>query len=180
MDRYEQAAILLELIDRMRYRGSWTGETHVQKETFFLQELLTVPLGFDYILYKHGPFSFDLRDELTMLQADQLTRIDIQPYPWGPRLATTELASGYKQRYAALVREYADKVDFVAERIGNRRVVELERLATALFVSQQQQNESEETRARKVTSLKPHVLFADALTAVRFVDGLKREAVALA
>lgn len=70
MDRFEQAAILTELIDGMRASGSWAGETHIQKGTYFLQQLLEVPLGFRFILYKHGPFSFDLRDALAIMRAD--------------------------------------------------------------------------------------------------------------
>jgi uncharacterized protein YwgA len=60
MDRLRRAAILTRLIEQLRNGGSWCGETHVQKATFFLQELLNVPLSLDFILYKHGPFSFDL------------------------------------------------------------------------------------------------------------------------
>jgi len=70
MDRLRRAALLTQLIERLRRRGSWCGETHVQKATLFLQDLTRIPMGFDFILYKHGPFSFDLRDELTSLRAD--------------------------------------------------------------------------------------------------------------
>ena len=61
MERLQRAAILTELMDRLRADGSWCGETHVQKATYFLQEVLGVQTGFEYILYKHGPYSFDLR-----------------------------------------------------------------------------------------------------------------------
>ena len=60
MDRLRRAALLTRLIQRLRDRGSWCGETHLQKASLLLQDLTGVPLGFDYILYKHGPFSFDL------------------------------------------------------------------------------------------------------------------------
>jgi hypothetical protein len=70
MKRQKRDAILLELIDKLERRGSWCGETHIQKATFFLQEMLRVPMDFGFILYKHGPFSFELRDELTAMRAD--------------------------------------------------------------------------------------------------------------
>ena len=59
MDRLRRAAILTQLVGNLRREGSWCGETHVQKATFFLQELMEVPLGFNFVLNKHGPFSFD-------------------------------------------------------------------------------------------------------------------------
>src|SRR6516225_10114425 len=97
MDRLRMAAVLTRLIEQLRARGSWCGETHVQKATLFLQDLMCVPLGFDFILYKHGPFSFDLRDELTSLRADGLIKLEPQ-WGYGPRIATTD-RSHYIQDY---------------------------------------------------------------------------------
>jgi uncharacterized protein YwgA len=69
MDRLWRASLLLTMNEELRRAGSWAGETHMQKAIFFLQELIKVPLGFEFLLYKHGPFSFDLRDELTFMRA---------------------------------------------------------------------------------------------------------------
>jgi len=44
----------------------------------FLQDLMRVPLELEFILYKHGPFSFDLRSELTSLRADELVKLEPQ------------------------------------------------------------------------------------------------------
>ena len=38
-----------------------------------------MPLGYDFTLYKHGPFSFDLRDDIHALRADGL--LDLEPRP---------------------------------------------------------------------------------------------------
>ena len=81
MDRFDRAAVLTELADRLRANGSWTGETHLQKATYVLQELLMVPLNFEFVFYKHGPFSFDLREELTSMRADGfLVQVPQDPY----------------------------------------------------------------------------------------------------
>jgi len=69
MDAFERKGVLLDLIDRLNRGGSWCGETHIQKSVYFLQELLGVPLDFNTIFYKHGPYSFDLADELVSLIA---------------------------------------------------------------------------------------------------------------
>lgn len=54
MQRLERASVLLTLNEEMRKAGSWTGETHMQKAVFFLQELMHVSLELDFILYKHA------------------------------------------------------------------------------------------------------------------------------
>ncbi len=60
MNRLQRAAVLLTLLDALKQRGSWCGETHLQKSVYILQELFGVQLGFTFVLYRHGPYSFDL------------------------------------------------------------------------------------------------------------------------
>ena len=55
MERLERAALLLRLVDRLREKGSPCGLTHVQKATYFVQDLMDVPLGFRFVLYKIWP-----------------------------------------------------------------------------------------------------------------------------
>ena len=88
MDRLRNAALLTRLIEGLCSKGDWCGETHVQKTAFFVQELMGVPLGFRFILYKHGPFSFGLRDELTALRADGL--LELEPRTYGAQLIPTK------------------------------------------------------------------------------------------
>jgi hypothetical protein len=75
MNRLKRDAVILSLIENLKKKGSWCGETHILKATYFLQELFDLPLGFEFILYKHGPFSFDLSDEFTAMRADMLLKI---------------------------------------------------------------------------------------------------------
>jgi hypothetical protein len=98
MDRLKRAALMTRLLQNLKDKGSWCGETHTQKATFFVQHLMDVPLGFEFILYKHGPFSFDLRDELTSLRADGLIRL-VPRWPYGPTIMPTELAKKLQNNY---------------------------------------------------------------------------------
>ena len=84
MERLQKAAILTELADQLRREGSWCGHTHMQKATYFLQDLLEVPTGYEFILYKHGPYSFDLSEEMTTLRADYLIEFDHKSPGYGP------------------------------------------------------------------------------------------------
>ncbi len=177
MDRLKNAAVLTRLIERLRDRGSWSGETHVQKGTFFLQELLKVPLGFEFILYKHGPFSFDLRDELTSLRADELLSLERQPWPYGPRITVTVRTSNLQGLYAKTLAKYETQVAFVAEKLGGRGVAELERLATALYVTlPSEKSRSIDERTVELTELKPHISLAEAKAAMQEVDEIIDEA----
>ena len=170
MERLQTAALLSRLIDKMRDQGSWCGETHVQKATFFLQELMGVPLKFDFILYKHGPFSFELRDELTALRADELISLEPQ-WPCGPRLVSLERSKNIQENYSKTLGEHNNAIVFVANKLGKKGVNELERLATALYVTRKEETDtSVEIRAAQLTKLKPHIPIESATIAIQEVD----------
>ena len=169
MDRLRNAALLTRLIEGLSGKGDWCGETHVQKTAFFVQELLGVPLEFQFILYKHGPFSFGLRDELTALRAHGL--LELEPRPYGAQLVPTKQYEYIQGFYPKTMAKYERSIAFVVEKLGGKRVVELERLGTAFFVSNRlQEGKSVFVRANKVTELKPHITTEKARDAVREVD----------
>ena len=179
MNRLAQEAVLAGLARRLDDKGSWSGETHIQKAAYLLHELAEVSFDFEFILYKHGPFSFELRDELASMRADQLLERQPQPAPYGPRILVTDRGRELEQRLARTMERYGPRLDWVAERIGEKNVLDLERLATALWITRQDPNMDEETRAGELTEIKPHVQHDAALDAVREIDGLLVEAGAL-
>lgn len=169
MDRLRNAALLTRLIEGLSGKGDWCGETHVQKTAFFVQELMGVPLGFQFILYKHGPYSFGLRDELTALRAYGL--LELEPRPSGAQLVPTKQCEYIQGLYSKTMAKYERSIAFVVEKLGAKRVVELERLGTAFFVSNRlKEGKSVFVRANKVTELKPHITTEKARDAVREVD----------
>ena len=172
MRRLAKSALLSQLIVALREHGSWCGETHVQKATLLLEELFAVPLEYDFILYKHGPFSFDLRDELTAMRSDNLLELDAQR-PYGPRIVPTKQAEYISNLYVRTVRKYYDHIQAVAEIVGSRGVQELERLATALFITLQSNSTKDVfERAVEITRIKPHVTREDAVSALVEIDSL--------
>ena len=176
MDRLKRAALVTKLIERLREQGSWCGETHVQKSTLFLQDLMKVPLGFDFILYMHGPFSFDLRGELTALRADELIRLE--PHgPYGPRITPTDRSEYIQGISSNTLAKYDGRIEFVAKRLGAKGVTELEKLATAFYVTQRAgAGASVDKRSSQLTELKPHVTPESAKAAVEDVDRIIEEA----
>lgn len=176
MDRLRRAAILMRLIGDLRERGSWCGETHLQKAAFFLQELMEIPLEFDFILYKHGPFSFDLRDELTSLRADEL--IVLVPHRrYGPRISPTDRSEYIQRLFSKTLEKYGPRISFVAQKLGPNDVTDLEGLGTALFITKRMEaGASADERAELLIELKPHISRESAVPAVKAVDRIIREA----
>ncbi|SHF13520.1 hypothetical protein SAMN02745206_01414 [Desulfacinum infernum DSM 9756] len=176
MDRLKRAALITRLLQNLRDKGSWCGETHAQKAAFFAQHLMEVPLEFDFILYKHGPFSFDLRDELTSLRADGLIQL-VPRWPYGPTIKPTDLAEKLQNNYTKTLKQHEKKIAFVADKLGAKGVADLERLATALYVTKQKRtDEQPEKRAKKLSELKPHIRIDQAQAAIDELDQIIKEA----
>jgi hypothetical protein len=173
VESFERASILLTLNEELRKAGSWAGETHMQKAAFFLQELMNVALGFDFILYKHGPFSFDLRDELTFMRAQAFLRLEPQ-YPYGPTLVGGEKSELLKEAFRQTIEKHLTRVRFVSQKLGSKTVAELERTATALYIRLREPAEADPVE--RLRSLKPHIALPEAQAAVFEVEQITRDA----
>jgi len=172
MKRLERAALLSSLARELIEKGSWCGETHLQKATYLLQEVFAVPTAFDFVLYKYGPFSFDLRDEIGSMLADGL--LELSPaQPYGPRLIPTDRSKQLEKQFSNIIAEYREPISFCAHRLGSLGVAELEKLATALYVTKEQAADVKaKHRAKRVRELKPHISSNDALEAISEIDQL--------
>jgi uncharacterized protein YwgA len=172
MNRLAQKTILLALIKRLSDKGSWAGETHLQKAAYLLAELRSVDFDFDFILYKHGPFSFELRDELSSMRAEGLIdRFALSPR-YGPKLVVTAQGEELERRLSKTMQRYGDSLDWIADILGDRGVIDLERLATAMWVTRQKPEESVRSRADALIQVKPHIRLDAAVDSVEEIDRL--------
>ena len=89
-------------------------------------------------------------------------------------------AEKIRHRQSAVLDKYRRQIEFVATKLGPKRVGELEKLATALYLVRQHPGESDEQLAAQMNELKPHVTVEDARTALREFHEMQREAVAIA
>ena len=71
-------------------------------------------------------------------------------------------------------RTFSRQIDYIAERLADKRVVELERLGTALYVTLDNGTDRED-RAKEIVRLKPHVDPTDARSAVGQLDEIIAE-----
>lgn len=176
MNQLERDGILAVLVDKLQSQGSWCGETHVQKGAYFLQELFDVPLGFDFVMYKHGPFSFDLHDDLTSMLADDLLRQVPRPAPYGPSLVTSTDGEELATLLGADVDAYRDAITAVAGIVGPRGVTSLEEMSTALWVLRESPSATDDELAERMNSIKPHISVSQAKLVVNSVRELVHQA----
>jgi len=175
MERLKRSAIVLSLIEHLREKGGWCGETHIQKSTYFLQELLNVPLGFKFILYKHGPYSFDLSDELMAMRADMIVQLKSQQ-PYGPSIVPGPTSEQLKRLFPKALKEYENKVSFIASQFAEYGIAALERIATAFFIANQNDMDTRQQIATKINDIKPHISMKEALEALETQSELKTNA----
>jgi uncharacterized protein YwgA len=175
MTKLKRAALVAALADKLLEKGSWSGETHLQKSIYLLQEMLHVPLDYEYVLYKHGPFSFELRDELAEMRANEVLTMVPQLRPYGPRLFTGDGAAQLRRRFPKTIQKYDAQLEYIAEEVGAEGVTALERLATAFWATANEHGSAAE-RAGFIHELKPHISINAAEKALERVQELQAAA----
>jgi hypothetical protein len=171
-----RCALVVDLIKRLRERGSWCGETHVQKAMFILQDISRSNFGYKFVIYKHGPYSFDLNSELTAMRAAGILEFQFPREGYGPSIRATD----FGERVYNINKENVERYDavsrFLAEWFAASDVRHLEKVATAYYVTTKNPRDPATERAKKLNSLKPHVDMQAAEQAVRIVDEKRKEA----
>ena len=106
--------------------------------------------------------------------ADGLLENETRPYPYGPSLNPTEPGNNVHEHFPKTIDKYSRELAFIAEYLGDKSVVELERMGTALYISTQNDDKKPEEKAAEINRLKPHVQLEDAVAAVREVENMKK------
>ncbi len=180
MDQIGFEAVVITLIEKMRERGSWCSGTHLQKAMFFLQEMMHVPTGLKFVLYKHGPYSFDLQPAINSMLADQILSLQINDPGYGPSLVKGSNVEVVTKRSEEIIKEYLPKIEFIAEKFASKNVAELEREGTAFLVySRENLGDDEEAIAFRISKLKPHVSVDNAKAAFQEIKKIKDQAASL-
>jgi hypothetical protein len=163
-----EAAIIATIIDRVAKADRFCGETFLQKSTFFLKELFGIPLAPAFRLYHYGPFSFDLRDQLRAMEADDVLRI--QPHEFGATYVTGDRYAMLQRQFPKTLARYEKQIDFILRELSPRGVKDLEALATALYVTKTNAGATVDARAEELHTIKPHVEIERARASVTTVD----------
>ena len=167
MNQLKRAALISEMLDRMIEKGSWAGKTHLQKCIFFLQAMAGVPTGYVFQLYRYGPFSFEMRDEIIRLQAEDIIRLAPRSASYRSSLKTTEASKHLRKYVSKTLDQHSKAIDFVADHFGALNASELEPLATAFYFHLEDAHIPDEEVGEKVNAAKSHISVAEATAAAQ-------------
>ena len=180
MSTLKRGAIVLSLVEALREHNSWCGETSIQKATYFLKEALKVPLDYTFVLYKYGPYSFQLTDDLTALRADGVLDLELRDPRYAPSYFPGRMSKFIHKRMPNTIARYEKQIDFVARKLGEMNITELEKIATALYVLQENHRKSSKGEAHRICDLKPHISLLEARAAINQVRKFVEEAAPVA
>lgn len=163
--------IALEVINQLREAGSWTGKTHVIKTLFLAKELYKLKLPFEFILYKHGPYSFDAEDSLAAMEVyGYAQQIDTVP-GYGRSFKQGSRAEVLTSR-SVLSPSDQQKIENLCHALASYNVRELEGIATACWVQNHESITEEQQIAQRLHELKPHIPVEEALERVKVLRAL--------
>jgi uncharacterized protein YwgA len=145
------------IVNQLTKRGSWCGETHIQKTAYIAKVLKSLPLQSEFILYKHGPYSFDLNKSLTHMLARGVLSLERQGQ-YGPSYHLNEaMWTALDRASSNIFSNVSSAVDAICEKLAKKNVVELERISTAVFVNFNFPELDRSEKINKFVELKPHV-----------------------
>lgn len=153
-----QEMVLIGLIVKdLSDSGSWCGETHIQKTAYIAKHVLDVPMESEFVLYKHGPYSFDLNKSLAHMKARGVLSLKANP-GYGPSYS---LNLAYWESLFKIVNisieKFSDVINKACVALAKKNVGELERIATAFFVIKNYSDLNIDQMANKINELKPHL-----------------------
>jgi len=170
MNKFRRYAIVISVVENLNRLGSWCGETHIQKTIYFLKKLFPDVIDYPFILYKYGPFSFDLHDDIGIMVADRYLKT-VPMFPYGSKILAGELAEKIKGFFPKTLDKNRAKIEFITQQLANKNVTELEALGTALYITKDKlRNANIRKKAETLCELKPHIPFDIAKKAVEEVD----------
>jgi len=114
----QQSELALAAIAALNEVGRGESRTHIHKLLYFAQRWGIVDETFPYSLYLHGPYSYDLDQELLELEAFERVQRFRDP-------------AGYGARYKVDGVEVMERLKRLAQWLGPRSTRALEALATA-------------------------------------------------
>jgi hypothetical protein len=164
--QFDKHALILAVVEGLNQQESWTGKTHVQKALFLMDAAGLLKAPFHFVLYKHGPFMTDFEAELEQMKSYAALKSDTVEGWYGVRLSPGMNAALVK-RMSPVPEATLKAVGFVCQFVGRRGVVELEPLATAVWIRTREGIVQSDKVAMRLHELKPHVPLHDAENADR-------------
>lgn len=114
------------------------GRTAMMKLLYFLQELKSVDLGYNFTLYAYGPFDSDVLQDLSYATSLGVVRSRLVAYATGHGYEI-EPGDGTASAAADFEREHPEELDWASQHFGTRSAAGLELDSTLVFVDREAQ-----------------------------------------
>ena len=171
---FKKQAYILTTIQSLHANQSGTGKTHVQKALSLLADSGKVEVPFNFLLYKHGPYSFDIESELEQMKSYDAVEVSPNANGYGVVLKAGQM-SKYALDKAPISSQVKEAINKVCKFIGSNPVKILERLATASWIYHQEKIADPIMMAERLHELKPHIKIEDAKSASDTILAWNRE-----
>jgi uncharacterized protein YwgA len=145
---------IVEILDEMH---SWCGETHIQKTAYVAKVIENVPFESKFILYKHGPYSFDMNGVLNHMRGQNILLVTPQGAYGSSYRLNEGIWSALSRATGARFDAFDESLRFVCTQFARKKVAELERIATAVYVHLNFTSLNPQEQIRKLNELKPHI-----------------------
>ena len=182
MENLARHSLIARLVHHMAEEGSWCGRSHIHKTLYALQTLFPLPdlLKAEFLLYRHGMYSFELDSDLAQMEFYGALELEPQP-PYGPHYRSdTAVTKFLADNYGKELEGWTQQLEFVAKRVSPLNVRELEALSTVMYLVAEAQGNAEQmdqnVQLSRARELKPHLSDNEIIEAQKRYVALRRDA----
>ena len=154
MEEKDRVNFICFLLGALKDKNGWAGMIHLQKGCYIAQEMLGVPLDYKFIQCVYGPYAFDLRDEVRMINDKFILIKSYPPVGYGCAYNFYEDVEKWveakKDNY-----KFKDEINFIADWFLDKKIGRLEKLAAAYMINEKYPDAEREERMKKLIGWKP-------------------------
>ena len=162
------------LLDALKGKNGWAGMVHLQKGCYIAQRMLGVPLDYKFIQDIYGPYAFDLRDEVRMINDRFILSQGFPPVGYGCAYDFYEDVEKYVESNRDNYK-FKDEINFIAGWFLDKKIGRLEKLAAAYMINEKYPDAGLEERIKKLIGWKPFMTEPEALSCFEDVEVRNKE-----
>jgi len=177
--------IILSVVCGLSQRGSWSGKTHVIKTLYLLKAIGNMDMPFQFILYKHGPYSFDVENELALMRSYKAIEGEISIQGYGESLRPG-MNKDFPGKFSPIKDKEKEIIDKICNFTAKKDVRDLERLATTAWIVKEEEKKDPTIVSSRLHELKPHISLESAKEAfdelqriVRLLSDMEKQEISL-
>lgn len=132
---WHRYALIAELAQRLEGKSPQFGKTSLQKVVYLLQELNKVPVGYQFALYTHGPFTAQLLGDLDLVEALGAVQIQYVTSGYGGyQISPGSEEKAIRDKAADFLDENEAAIERVVDEFGAYSAKDLELRSTIVYL----------------------------------------------